>query len=208
MDKIICVGKNYLDHAQELGDAVPEMPVLFFKPPSSLAIAKANGETLKVPFASGRGALHHECEIVVRLGKGGRNLSTDQAEKLIESVTIGLDMTLRDLQSELKKKGHPWEMGKVFDGAAIVGPWVPAVDFEKFEEQSFTLKVDGQRRQQGNPADMRLSIAECIAYASEYFTLCEGDLLFSGTPAGVGPVTLGQTAELSWGPIQYSVLWT
>ena len=208
MDKIVCVGKNYLEHAKELGDAIPEMPVLFLKPPSVCIQADLPGEVLQLPFPDHRGALHHECEIVVRLSRSGRNLSLNEAQSAIESVTLGLDMTLRDAQAELKKKGHPWEMSKVFEASAVVGPWIRIADFADFETTQFSLRIDGAIRQKGVATEMRLSVAECIAYASRYFLLCPGDLIFTGTPAGVGPVAPGSIATLQWGKsIQYQVRW-
>jgi 2-keto-4-pentenoate hydratase/2-oxohepta-3-ene-1,7-dioic acid hydratase in catechol pathway len=208
MDKIICIGKNYLDHAKELGDAVPEMPVLFLKPESSLVMVDKNGQTVDVPYPKDLGSLHHECEVVVKLNGGGSNLTSQHASTLIESVTIGLDMTLRDLQTTLKKNGHPWEVSKVFAGAAVVGPFVPVHEFQDFESTEFFLEIDGELRQKGLATQMRLSVSECIAYASKYFPLKAGDLVFTGTPAGVGPVNLGGTARLKFGTkIEYCARW-
>jgi 2-keto-4-pentenoate hydratase/2-oxohepta-3-ene-1,7-dioic acid hydratase in catechol pathway len=208
MDKIICVGKNYLEHAKELGDAVPEKPVLFLKPPSILEQAEKPGQILQVALPQDRGSVHHECEIVVRLKTGGSKMSLSDAQSAIGDLTLGLDMTLRDVQSNLKKNGHPWEISKVFSGSAIVGPWVKASEFTDYNHEGFSFFVDGQNKQSGNASQMRLSIAECIAYASEYFPLCAGDLLFTGTPAGVGPVASGQLGVLKWGDrIHYQVKW-
>jgi 2-keto-4-pentenoate hydratase/2-oxohepta-3-ene-1,7-dioic acid hydratase in catechol pathway len=208
MDKIVCVGKNYLEHASELGDAIPEMPVLFLKPRSSLRSVEKNEETVEVEFPKNRGSLHHECEIVIRLSKGGSHLSLQEAKEAIQDVTLGLDMTLRDVQTKLKKNGHPWEMGKVFVGSAILGPWVQISDFPNFENTQFSFSLEGRVRQKGRASEMRLSIPECIVYASQHFPLCPGDLIFTGTPAGVGEVNLGQTAELNWtNRIQYKVKW-
>lgn len=197
-DKIICVGKNYLEHATELGDAVPEKPVLFLKP-WSVAVAAGAGETLEIPLPKGRGAIHHECELVVRLASGGA----------IDAVTLGLDMTLRDTQVLLKKSGHPWEVSKVFAGSAIFGPWIPVKEFADYLDAEFTFAVDGKLRQRGRGAEMRLSPAECVAYAAEHFPLEAGDALFTGTPSGVGPVASGQKGELRWGSrLGYSVCWS
>ena len=193
MDKIICVGKNYLEHAQELGDAVPEKPVLFLKPPSVLVQVKSEGG-----MPRDRGSVHHECEVVLRLTVEGR----------FDAVTLGLDMTLRDLQSELKKKGHPWEMGKVFKGSALLGPWIELDAFAGLLETDFSFSLDGQTRQRGRACDMRMAPQQCIDYAREYFPICAGDALFTGTPAGVGPVRVGQKGELRWGDrALFSVQW-
>lgn len=204
MDKLVCVGKNYLEHARELqtliGDAVPEMPVLFLKPPSVLRIAETGAEEpLSVPFPSGRGSLHHECEIVVRLGADARS---------IDAVTLGLDMTLRDEQSRLKKAGHPWELSKVFPASAILGPWIPIREFNDYLATPFSFTVDGQLRQQATGAEMRLSPGQCIEYAARHFPLLPGDAVFTGTPAGVGPIACGQSGQLRWGQrLRYSVRW-
>ncbi len=199
MDKIICVGKNYREHAIELGDAVPEKPVLFLKPPGICVRVDAPGGIARVPLPLDRGVVHHECEIVVRLGRGGSNLTIADAEEAIDAVTLGLDMTLRELQNRLKKQGHPWEIAKVFAGSAILGPWLIGREADVARKQSFTLKIDGTARQTGHEGQMTLTPAECVAYASEHFPLFPGDVVFTGTPAGVGPVTRGTHAELSWG---------
>jgi 2-keto-4-pentenoate hydratase/2-oxohepta-3-ene-1,7-dioic acid hydratase in catechol pathway len=206
MDKIICVGKNYDDHARELGDAVPEFPVLFLKPPSTLITT--TGNELNIPYLEDRGQLHYECEVVVRLRAGGYGLSREAAARAIGEATIGLDMTLRETQARLKKAGHPWELGKVFPGAAIVGPWIPVERVPAAWKEEFTFTVDGERRQRGLVADMRLPIIDCIEYASRHFELCAGDLLFTGTPAGVGPIHRGQSGVLRWGSVSYVVKWT
>ena len=199
MDKIICVGKNYPEHALELGDAVPEKPVLFLKPPSVAFRVHERGGTVRVPLPTGRGIVHHECEIVVRLGRGGSALSLGEAGAAIDAVTLGLDMTLREVQQKLKKLGQPWEIAKVFPGSAVIGPWLEGDEARAFASQPFSIAVDGTVRQTGQESQMTLSPAACVAYASEFFELRPGDVLFTGTPAGVGAVTPGQTAELRWG---------
>lgn len=188
MDKIICVGKNYFDHATELGDAVPEKPVLFLKPPSALLECAGKGLT-QVILPSNKGEVHHECEIVVRLN----------AQSKIHSVTLGLDLTLRELQARLKKNGHPWEVAKVFQHSAITGPWIRIEDFRNYLDEEFSFHLDHQLKQKGLGKNMRLSPEQCVEYASEYFPLCEGDLIFTGTPAGVGPLVPGNTAQFFWG---------
>ena len=207
MDKIVCVGKNDLDHARELGDPVPERPVVFLKPPSILRAATSEGDPLVLGIPRDAGALHHEVEIVLRLDKGGSRLDVKEAERLIGAVTVGLDMTLRDRQAALKKAGHPWTTGKVFADAAVVGPWRRVSEFPNYLQEKFSFALDGQLRQEGFGKDMLFSPAECLAYLSECFPLCPGDVIFTGTPAGVGPVTSGQKGVLSWGPIRYAVQW-
>jgi 2-keto-4-pentenoate hydratase/2-oxohepta-3-ene-1,7-dioic acid hydratase in catechol pathway len=216
MDKIICVGKNYLEHAKEMralqgeaGNALPdssEMPALFLKPPSIRVSATGNTPVLLLP--PDQGEVHHECEIVVRVRASGYRMSLAEAEAAIGAVTLGLDMTLRDLQGQLKKKGQPWEISKIFPGSAVTGPWLETRDFPNWLEEPFSLAIDGELRQQGRGTEMRLSPAEALAYASRFFPIVEGDLLFTGTPAGVGPVRSGQLGELRWGKaLRYEVRW-
>ncbi len=191
MDKVICVGKNYLDHAKELGDAVPARPVIFLKPPSTVVQANTVEETIDAALPKGRGSIHHELEIVLRIQRDGDRVFFD-------AVTLGLAMTLRDVQSQLKKNGHPWEMGKVFESSAILGPWMPLTSFENYLQEEFSLKVDGQLRQAGRGAEMRVSPEECLTSVAEWLPLKSGDVLFTGTPVGVGPVEPGQEGVLAW----------
>lgn len=207
MEKIVCVGKNFLEHARELGDAVPEKPVLFLKPPSILRVATSPDDVLELCIPRDAGTVHHEVEIVLRLDKGGYRVDAKEAERLIGAVTLGLDMTLRDRQQAQKKAGHPWTTSKVFIDSAIVGPWMRVSEFPNYLQEKFSLALDSRLAQQGFGKDMSFSPAECVAYISEFFPLCAGDLIFTGTPAGVGPVNPGQKGNLQWGPIQYSVMW-
>lgn len=188
-DKIICIGKNYLEHAKELGDAVPEKPVFFLKPASCSLQSSFAEEVLDVALPKDRGSIHHECEIVLRINSRFE----------IEAVTLGLDMTLREVQADLKKKGHPWEIAKVFSGSALLGPWIQVEAFPRFLETEFTFWLDGELKQRGQGTQMRTSALDCITEAAQNFPLRAGDVFFTGTPAGVGPVKPGQTAELKWG---------
>jgi 2-keto-4-pentenoate hydratase/2-oxohepta-3-ene-1,7-dioic acid hydratase in catechol pathway len=207
MEKVVCVGKNYQEHARELGEAMPERPVLFLKPPSIVRVATTPEDVLELRIPRDAGALHHETEIVLRLDKGGYRLDVKEAERIIGAVTIGLDMTLRDRQAAQKKAGHPWTTSKVFPDAAVVGPWRRVSEFPNYLKEKFSFAIDGKLAQEDFGTSMTLSPAECVAYASEFFPLVPGDLIFTGTPAGVGPVSPGQKATLQWGPIQYSVVW-
>jgi 2-keto-4-pentenoate hydratase/2-oxohepta-3-ene-1,7-dioic acid hydratase in catechol pathway len=206
MEKIVCVGKNYPEHARELGDAIPEKPVIFIKPPSILRVATPD-EALELRLPAGAGAVHHEAEIVLRLDKGGYKLDVKEAERIIGAVSVGLDMTLRERQAAQKKAGHPWTTSKVFIDCAVIGPWQRVSEFPNYLSEKFSFALDGQLRQQGFGTEMSLSPAECVAYISEFFPLCPGDLIFTGTPAGVGPVAPGQKGVLTWGPIRYAVSW-
>lgn len=189
MEKMICLGKNYLDHAQELGDAVPEKPVLFIKPASCLRQATQEGQFIEVSLPRGRGSVHFETEIVARIRANGS----------IDAVTLGLDLTLRDVQQELKRNGHPWEIAKVFPGAAILGPWIPLHDLdEDYMASEFVFSLDGTVKQTGKGTMMRMSPKEGLAYAQQVFPVIDGDALFTGTPAGVGPIQSGQVGKLTW----------
>lgn len=206
MDKIVCVGKNYRKHAEELGDKQPAKPVLFLKPPSVLVEAGGAAE-ITVDYPRERGQVDHECEMVVRLAKGGERWSRDEAMNSIDAVTLGLDMTLRTLQRQQKDAGLPWEIAKVFKQSAIVGPWQPASKLEALLAEPFRFFYDGALKQEGRRENMIFDVARCLAYASESFPLCEGDVVFFGSPTGVGPVAPGGEGRLEWGPIRYSVRW-
>jgi len=208
VDKIICIGKNYPDHAAELGDKQPDKPVLFIKPPSVLKVCSISGETLNLNLPSHSTAVHHEVELVFRVRKSGFRMTVAQARNALDAVTVGLDMTLRDLQTSSKKAGTPWTTGKVFPDAAVIGPWMNFASFQEIESQVFSLHVDDSLRQQSSASHMLFKPAECLAYASEFFPICEGDILFTGTPVGVAPVSLGQVASLTFSTISYRVHWT
>jgi 2-keto-4-pentenoate hydratase/2-oxohepta-3-ene-1,7-dioic acid hydratase in catechol pathway len=207
MDKIICIGKNYLAHARELGDAVSEKPVVFLKPPSVLRAAEKTGDLLLLSLPPGAGEVHHECEIVLRLAHGGYCLEPSECWGLIGEVSLGLDMTLRDRQSFLKAQGHPWTTAKVFVDSAVVGPWITISDFPEWLDEPFSFSIDGQLRQQASAKEMRMGPADQLSYLSHFFPLCAGDLIYTGTPKGVGPVRSGEMAQLSWDCLQYSVRW-
>lgn len=195
-DKMILLGKNYLEHAKELGDKVPPKPVLFMKPPSAGVVAGAQHDTVQVRLPDDRGVVHYEAELLLRLDD---NLQ-------IDAVSLGLDLTLRDVQKELKDNGWPWEIGKVFKGSAIIGPWVDLADFPDYMETEFLLQLDGKKVQHAKGNDMTMKPEEALPYIKKYFPLCSGDVIFTGTPVGVGPVSDGQLAELTWGnKLQYKV---
>lgn len=206
MDKIVCLGKNYLEHAKELGDEVPEKPVIFLKPPSVLRVA-AQGEELLLNFPKDVLAIHFETEVVLRIDGGGYRLSVAEAQKCIGAVAVGLDMTIRERQTEQKKKGHPWTTSKVFPDSAIVGPWSTVEGSEAYLKETFTFACENEIRQQDCAYNMRMSPAECVAYASEFFCLRPGDLIFTGTPAGVGPIHPKQKYCLRYLNTEYFVRW-
>lgn len=205
MDKIVCVGKNYKKHAEEVGDKQPGKPVIFLKPPSVLVEATSGEATVRYPAE--RGQVDHECEIVLRLKRGGERWSHDEALASVDAVTLGLDMTLRTLQRQQKDAGMPWTTSKVFPDSAVVGPWRPASELQSLLAEPFRFFYNGELRQEGRKEAMIYGVAECLRYASECFALCPGDLVYLGSPTGVGPVLPGGAARLEWGPIRYAVRW-
>lgn len=179
--KIICIGLNYRKHAIEMGWPVPEHPVVFLKPDS--AILKNNKPFFLPDFSSN---IHYEVEVVVMISRLGKGISPQFAHRYYDEVTVGIDITARDIQEKLAKKGHPWELSKGFDGAAPLGKFVPVVTAGNIEEIDFRLEINGKVVQQSNTSDMIFGINEIVSYVSEFFTLKTGDLIFTGTPSGVG----------------------
>lgn len=188
--RVFCVGRNYAEHAKEMGFTGREDPFFFCKPADAL-LQVADGETGVLPYPPQTSNLHHEVELVVALRQGGRNLTPEQARDCVWGYGIGLDMTRRDLQGEAKKQGRPWETGKAFDHSAPVGLLHAAAQTGALESGAISLRVNGQMRQQGDLSQMIWSVAESLAYLSTLFELKAGDLLFTGTPEGVGAVVEG-----------------
>lgn len=188
--KIICIGRNYVEHIRELGNTVPEKPVIFIKPAS--AIIADGGEIIIPPHSSD---CHHEVELAVLIGKRTKNVSVENAHDHVSGYGVALDMTLRDVQSEQKKKGLPWEIAKAFDTSCPLSEFIPAREITDPQNLQISLKVNGVIRQDGNTAEMMRSVDELIAAASGYFTLEEGDILLTGTPAGVGKIESGDTLQ-------------
>lgn len=188
--KIVCVGRNYAAHARELGNAVPETPILFMKPSTALATL-ADG--FSIP--AGRGECHHETEITVLIGERLKNASEAECRLAIAGLGLGLDLTLRDVQNELKKKGQPWEIAKAFDGAAPLSAFLRPEGFV-LDDIRFSLQVNGDLRQRGHSADMITPILSLLAYISGHFTLEPGDVVMTGTPEGVAPLQVGDALLL------------
>lgn len=184
--KIICVGRNYSAHIEELENHQPKDPVLFIKPDTSILQKK---QPFYLPHFSRE--IHHEVELMVKIDRIGKHIAPNFAPKYYSQIGLGIDFTARELQSELKSKGLPWEKAKAFDGSALVGEWFPKTDFLDLNALSFRLDKNGATVQRGNTAQMLWKIDELVAFCSQYFTLKIGDLIFTGTPAGVGPVTEG-----------------
>lgn len=187
--KIICIGRNYADHAKELGNEIPENPVIFVKPDT--AVLK-KGSDFYIPEFSND--IHYELEVVLKISKGGKYIQEENADKYFEEIGLGIDFTARDLQSKLKEKGLPWELAKGFDGSAVISEFYKKEDFD-LKNLNFTLLKNKEEVQNGNTSLMMFSPEKIIAFVSQYFTLRVGDLIFTGTPKGVGKVAENDILE-------------
>jgi fumarylpyruvate hydrolase len=192
--RIYCVGRNYVEHAQEMGFTGREPPFFFMKPGDAV-VPVAEGETGVIDYPSLTKNLHHEIELVVAIGRGGRSIAAVDAFKHIYGYAVGLDMTRRDLQAEAKKLGRPWCIGKGFDQSAPIGPIHPAAVTGELTRGAITLAVNGQLRQSGDLSQLIWNVAETIEHLSAAWTLAPGDLVFTGTPAGVAAVVAGDVME-------------
>lgn len=189
--KIICVGRNYVAHAKELNNDIPAEPVLFMKPDSALL---RNNDPFFIPTWSND--VHHEIELIVRIKKLGKNIDKKFAHRYYDEIGIGIDFTARDVQNALKDKGLPWEKAKAFDHSAVVCPeFVPVISLPDKNAIHFRLDKNGQTVQAGDSSLMIFPVDDLIAHISKYFTLKIGDLIYTGTPAGVGPVSIGDHLE-------------
>jgi 2-keto-4-pentenoate hydratase/2-oxohepta-3-ene-1,7-dioic acid hydratase in catechol pathway len=187
---IFCIGRNYAEHAKELGNSIPTEPVVFLKPTSSIIY---HDDQIVIP--KNRGEIHHEVEVVLVIGKTGKNIEENLAWDYVRGVGIGLDLTARDLQSKAKEKGLPWAVSKGFDTFAVLSSFIPVPAPEIRDSMKFSLLVDGVVKQSGVTSDMIFSIPKLIAFLSSVFTLSPGDLIFTGTPQGVGPIHEGQNLQ-------------
>jgi len=192
--RIYCVGRNYVEHAREMGFSGREPPFFFMKPGDAV-VPVAEGETGVIDYPPLTKNLHHEIELVVAIGKGGRNIAAADAFKHIYGYAVGLDMTRRDLQGEMKKQGRPWCIGKGFDQSAPIGPIHPAANTGELSRGAITLSVNGTLRQSGDLSQLIWSVGETIEHLSAAWTLAPGDLVFTGTPAGVAAVVAGDVME-------------
>ena len=190
--KIICIGRNYAEHIKELGNKIPDQPVIFMKPATAIV---ASGGTATIPPYSND--CHHEIELAVLIGKKGKGLSAEVALDHVAGYAVALDLTLRDVQNTQKEKGLPWEIAKAFDTSCPLSAFVLAEQIKDPQKLQLTLTVNGQLRQDGNTSDMMRTVAELIAAVSTYFTLEAGDILLTGTPAGVGRIISGDRLEAS-----------
>lgn len=196
--KIICIGRNYIEHANELNNPLPKEPVFFLKPDTAII---RNNQPFYYPDFSEE--IHYEVEIVLKINlsrhecrdKSGKNIVSELAHQYYDEIGIGIDFTARDLQAKAKENGLPWEIAKAFDGSAPIGKFVEKSKFPDVNNLNFSLDINNNRVQQGNTKDMLFSFAQLIAYVSKFITLKTGDLIFTGTPAGVGPVKTGDKLQ-------------
>ncbi|AND63111.1 2-hydroxyhepta-2,4-diene-1,7-dioate isomerase [Flavobacterium covae] len=188
--KIICIGRNYTDHINELNNERPSEPVIFMKPDT--AILPKQFPFVLPEFSND---VHHEIEVLVKINKVGKYIDSKFAHKYYDEISVGIDFTARDLQSKLKEKGLPWEIAKAFDGSAVIGDFLSKKNFSSLENLNFELRNNSQVVQKGNTSQMLWKIDEMIAYISQYFTLKTGDVIFTGTPAGVAKVNPNDILE-------------
>lgn len=192
VNRVYCVGRNYEEHAKEMGFTGREPPFFFIKPTDALVVVNAN-ETGSIPYPSLTKNLHHEIELVVAIGTGGKNIKAADAHKHVYGYAVGLDMTRRDLQGEMKKQGRPWEIGKSYDHSAPIGPITPVAQAGDIEKAELFIQVDGKDRQRSNVSKLIWNIGEIIEHLSAAWELKPGDLIYTGTPEGVAAVVSGQT---------------
>ena len=187
--KIFCIGRNYVDHVKELNNSLPSQPMVFMKPTSALLIK--NRHFFLPEFSND---IHYEGEIVLKIGKNGKHIQPEFALSYIEAIGYGIDFTARDIQQQCKEKGHPWEIAKGFDHSAAISEFIP---FENFEPDNIQIKtvLNGETVQNGNSKDMIFNFKEIIVHLSKYFTVQMGDYIYTGTPAGVGSVKIGDRIE-------------
>jgi acylpyruvate hydrolase len=184
--KIICIGRNYAAHIEELKNEKPGKPVVFLKPDT--ALLKSGSPFFYPDFSEN---IHHELELVLKVSKEGKYIQPQFAHRYFDEIGLGIDFTARDLQDQCKAKGLPWEIAKAFNGSAPIGDFKPVSDFSDLKDIDFQLEINGELRQKGNTSLMLFDFATIISYVSQFFTLKKGDLIYTGTPAGVGPVKIG-----------------
>ncbi|KAG1251217.1 hypothetical protein G6F65_018440 [Rhizopus arrhizus] len=191
--RVYCVGRNYAAHAREMGFDPDREPPFFFCKPADAVVPVADGQTRDLPYPPETANLHYEIELVAAIGKGGANITVDNALQPVWGYAVGLDMTRRDLQMKMREAGRPWELGKAFDQSAPIGPLHPAASVDGIGQAAIWLQVNGADKQRSDIGKLIWSVAETIAYLSKYFRLEAGALIYTGTPDGVGPVVRGDT---------------
>lgn len=200
--KVVCVGRNYAEHARELGNEIPKSPILFMKPASSVVSVRND---IVRPDSAKYGDTHYEAELCIQLSADLSAATVEQAQQAIGAVTLGLDLTLRDLQSKLKEKGHPWERAKCFDGACVLADWLEPQAFADFSQVNYQLTINDELRQDGDSAFMLFSVYELLAEISHAFSLQAGDVIMTGTPSGVGILQENDQLTLTLGAHEWQV---
>ncbi|MCD1279561.1 FAA hydrolase family protein [Psychrobacter sp. CCUG 69069] len=200
--KVVCVGRNYAEHARELGNEIPKSPILFMKPASSVVSVRND---IVRPDPAKYGDTHYEAELCIQLSADLSAATVEQAQQAIGAVTLGLDLTLRDLQSKLKEKGHPWERAKCFDGACVLADWLEPQAFADFSQVNYQLTINDELRQDGDSAFMLFSVYELLAEISHAFSLQAGDVIMTGTPSGVGVLQANDQLKLTLGAHEWQV---
>lgn len=188
--KIFCIGRNFVEHAKELGNGVPDEPVIFMKPKS--ALLQPHTPFYYPEFTN---ELHYECELVLRISKNGKYVQEKFANKYYDAITVGIDFTARDIQDQLKEKGLPWEKAKAWDNSAAIGKWIPITNYKGKKDINFCLYKNKELMQQASSTEMIFNFDYLVSYISNYFSLNIGDLIFTGTPAGVGEIVVGDELE-------------
>ncbi|HEY8401133.1 MAG TPA: fumarylacetoacetate hydrolase family protein [Cytophagaceae bacterium] len=188
--KILAIGRNYADHVKELANQLPEEPVIFSKPDT--ALLKKNAPFYYPDFSNN---IHYEVELIIKIAREGKNIEERFAHKYYNEIGIGIDFTARDLQDKAKEKGLPWTLAKGFNGSAPISEFIPVTEFADINNINFSLKVNGEIRQSGNSGNMIHNINSIISYISKFITLKNGDIIFTGTPSGVGPIKIGDLLE-------------
>lgn len=183
--KLICIGQNYTEHVRELNSKPTTEPLFFLKPDSSILLSQ---HPFVIPAFTKE--VHYEVEVLIKISRLGKYIQPKFAHNYYEEIGLGIDFTARDLQRDLKAKGHPWEKAKGFDGSAVIGSWIPKSEIENLDNLDFSLEKNGEIAQAGNTSKMIYPIADIIAHVSQYMTLKIGDIIFTGTPSGVGPVAI------------------
>ncbi|HKR47524.1 fumarylacetoacetate hydrolase family protein [Paraburkholderia sp. CNPSo 3274] len=194
--RVYCVGRNYAAHAREMGFDPDREPPFFFCKPDNAIVPVAYGETLELPYPAQTQNYHYEAELVAVIGKAGSDIAEEDALSHVWGYAVGLDMTRRDLQMKMREMGRPWEIGKAFDLSAPVGPVHPASEAGHFENAGLWLTVNGETKQKSDVSHLIWSVAETVSYLSKFFRLEPGDVIFTGTPEGVGPVKAGDTMKV------------
>ncbi|MDR1969167.1 MAG: fumarylacetoacetate hydrolase family protein [Burkholderiaceae bacterium] len=193
--RVYCVGRNYAAHAREMGFDPDREPPFFFCKPAGAVVPVAYGQTLELPYPAQTRNYHYEAELVAAIGKGGADIALEHALDHVWGYAVGLDMTRRDLQMQMREAGRPWEIGKAFDRSAPLGPIHPAAQTGHFDQGDIWLTVNGQTKQKSNVSHLIWSVAETVVHLSKFFRLEPGDLIYTGTPEGVGPVQAGDTMQ-------------